>query len=178
MNTVELRHLTINDQDQFYDVLNESWEKNFDFAHYWESVAHKNYDTFIKVVPEFSIGKHIPKDHVPCTFLFAFNNEGKLVGRTSIRHSLNDYLLQVGGHIGYGVAPKYRKKGYATSILKETLSYVRTNLPSLEKVLLTCDEDNIASRKTIEKNDGILENIITTPNGAGKARYWITILRQ
>ncbi len=174
MNIV-LRNLTISDREQLFDVLNDKWEENFDFLHYWESIAKCDFETFIKVAPEFSEGKHIPKEHVPCTFLFAFNCDGDLVGRTSIRHNLTDYLLKVGGHIGYGVAPKHRRKGYATAILKESLNHVRIHLPDLKKVLVTCDEENIGSRKTIENNNGQLENIIGSSDGVNKMRYWINL---
>ena len=109
------------------------------------------------------------------SFLFAFNCNGDLVGRTSIRHVLTEHLLKVGGHIGYGVAPKYRRKGYATEILKESLNYVQTHLPEIKKVLVTCDQDNVGSRKTIENNNGILENIFKTTTDVNKMRYWINI---
>jgi predicted acetyltransferase len=160
MIKIILRNLVLSDRDQFVAILNEDWEENFIFAHYWKSLANKDFEKFIKMVPEFSTGQHIPKEHVPCTFLFAFNIEGEMVGRTSIRHFLTEDLLKNGGHIGYGVAPKYRQKGYATSILNESLNYVRTHLPDIKKVLLTCDEGNVGSQKTIENNNGVLENIV------------------
>ena len=65
-----------------------------------------------------------------------------------IRHELNEFLLKIGGHIGYGVVPEKRRKGYATSMLQKSLSYAK-NIP-LDKVLITCDEDNFGSIKVIE----------------------------
>ncbi len=170
-----LRNLTLKDREKFFEALNDKWEENFDFVHYWESIAGCDFETFIKVVPEFAEGKHIPKEHVPCTFLFAFNSDGELVGRTSIRHVLTEHLLKIGGHIGYGVTPKHRRLGHATEILKESLKYVRTHLPEIKKVLVTCDQENIGSRKTIENNNGLLENIIKTSEGVSKMRYWINV---
>ena len=108
--------------------------------------------------------------------LFAFNQKGELVGRTSIRHQLTDHLLKFGGHIGYGVVPNHRKKGYATEILKESLRYFKKNIKTLDRVLVTCDEDNIGSRKTIEKNGGVLENIVEQNTIQKKTcRYWIEL---
>jgi predicted acetyltransferase len=175
LGRIILRDLKISDEEQFMLAFNADWESNFDFAHYWKSLALCDYQRFIKIVPEFREGKHIPKEHVPCSFLFAFNENGEIVGRTSIRHELTDFLLKAGGHIGYGVVPKFRRKGYATEILKESLIYISKNLPSLTSVLITCDKENIGSNKTIQKNKGVLENVIELPNSANKMRYWIQI---
>lgn len=176
MGSIILRDLKISDEEQFMKALNADWEEGFDFAHYWESLAQKDYKKFIKIVPEFREGKHIPSEHVPCTFLFAFNESGAIVGRTSIRHDLTEFLLKVGGHIGYGVVPKFRRKGHATEILKESLKYISHNLPNLKRVLVTCDEENEGSKKTIIKNGGVLENIFEQPGKVNKMRYWIDIL--
>lgn len=135
--TIILRHLNLADKDKFLEANNDpSWMKEgFIFAHYWESIANQIFETFVKLSPKFARGLHIPADHVPCTLLSAFNINGELVGRTSIRHELNDHLLKNGGHIGYAVVPKHRRKGYATVILKESLNYVRNNFPDIKKVL-------------------------------------------
>jgi predicted acetyltransferase len=175
MEKIVLRHLRQEDESKFIKALNAKWEAGFSFAHYWESLGIKNFKRYIEIVPDFPEGKHIPENHVPCTFLFAFNDENELVGRTSIRHDLNDELLKVGGHIGYGVIPSYRRRGYATTILYESLNYVRENLPEIEKVLVTCDEGNTGSQKTIEKNGGTLEDILDVGKEVRKMRFWINI---
>jgi len=175
LSRITLRDLTIDDEACFKSANNAAWEAHFDFAHYWHSLAGEDFKTFIKIVPEFRKGKHIPSDHVPCTFLFAFNEDGEIVGRTSIRHELTDFLLKVGGHIGYGVVPEFRRRGYASEILKESLVYIKENLPHLKSVLVTCDAENIGSRKTIENNSGVLENILKQDHGSNKMRYWIDI---
>ena len=90
----------------------------------------------------------------------------------NIRHSLNDYLLGRGGHIGFGVRPTERQKGYATKIL--SLGLNRCKELKIHDVLLTCNKDNIASVKTIQNNGGILENeIIDKENVKIIQRYWI-----
>jgi predicted acetyltransferase len=173
---VILRHLTLADKEKFLEANDDpSWMKEgFIFAHYWESIAKENFETFVKLSPEFSKGLHIPPEHVPCTMLTAFNSDGSLVGRVSIRHELNERLLQIGGHIGYAVVPKHRRVGYATAILKESLNYVRNHLPNIQRILVTCDAGNTGSKKTIERNGGILENTITY-EGKEKFRYWIIL---
>jgi predicted acetyltransferase len=66
------------------------------------------------------------------------------------------------------------RQGYATAILRQSLQIARQKL-GLKRVLVTCDDDNVGSIKTIEKNGGVLENIVTGPDGVTrKRRYWIT----
>lgn len=175
MKNIILRYPVLEDKEEFLKALNAEWEKDFDFAHYWKSLANEDFVTFCKILPEFSKGLHIPKEHVPCTFLLAFNENGNIVGRTSIRHFLTDHLLRVGGHIGYGVVPNFRRQGYATAILDKSLEYVKSNLKTIDRVLVTCDEGNIGSQKTIENNGGILENIIEIDGQINKMRYWIDL---
>jgi len=97
----------------------------------------------------------------------------RIVGRAAIRHELNDFLLRVGGHIGYAVVPEFRRRGYATTILRRSLEIARQRL-GISPVLVTCDDDNVGSIRTIEKNGGVLENIVTGPDlEKPKRRYWI-----
>jgi len=100
--------------------------------------------------------------HVPSTFLFAFD-ASRIIGRVSIRHELNEFLLRVGGHIGYVVVPEFRRQGYATAILHQSLKIAHDEL-GIGRVLVTCDDDNVGSIRTIEKNGGVLENVLTSPD--------------
>jgi predicted acetyltransferase len=91
-----------------------------------------------------------------------------------LRLELNDYLLNYGGHIGYSIAPSERKKGYGSIMLKEALHKARDF--QLEKVLITCDDDNPGSYKVIENNQGIIENkIFYEATGKYVRRYWIAL---
>jgi predicted acetyltransferase len=82
------------------------------------------------------------------------------VGRASIRHSLNEFLEREGGHIGYVVVPEFRRQGYANAILRLSLQIAREKCGGTHRILVTCDDDNVGSIRTIEKNGGILENIV------------------
>jgi len=109
---------------------------------------------------------------VPSTFLFAFVGP-RIVGRVMIRHELNEFLLRVGGHIGYVVVPEFRRRGYATEILRQSLEIAYRRL-GLSRVLVTCNEDNVGSIRTIENNGGVFENIVSGLDvGTPKRRYWI-----
>jgi len=130
------------------------------------------FERYLEVLAERERGESLPANHVPSTFLFAFAGT-RIVGRVTIRHSLNPYLERSGGHIGYVVVPEYRRQGYATAILRQSLQIARQEL-GLKRVLVTCDDDNVGSIKTIEKNGGVLESIVTGPDDYKPTRrYWI-----
>ena len=127
---------------------------------------------YLEVLAERERGENLPASQVPATFLFAFAGPA-IVGRVSIRHALSSYFERVGGHIGYVVVPEYRRQGYATAILRQALQIARVKL-GLTRVLVTCDDDNIGSIKTIENNRGVLESIVSGPESdKPKRRYWI-----
>ena len=110
--------------------------------------------------------------YVPATTYFAVVFE-EIVGTIQIRHCLNDFLIGYGGHIGYGVRPSERRKGYATEMLRQALE--KCHELGIEKALVTCDNDNIGSMRTIIKNGGILENEVLQKDGTVLQRYWISV---
>jgi predicted acetyltransferase len=109
---------------------------------------------------------------VPATTFLGISCDGSLVGMIDIRHRLNDYLLNFGGHIGYSVRKSERKKGYATEMLALALKEC-INL-NIEKILITCDKENTGSVKTIINNGGVLENEVADGNRITQ-RYWINL---
>jgi predicted acetyltransferase len=142
------------------------------FLHYYEEGMP--FSRYLEVLKEQERGANLAPNHVPSTFLFAFVGS-RIVGRVSIRHSLNAFLERVGGHIGYAVVPEFRRLGYATTILRLSVQIAREKL-GIGRILLTCDDDNIGSIRTIEKNGGILENIVSGPDlDKPKRRYWIEV---
>jgi len=94
--------------------------------------------------------------------------DGRLVGFVSIRHVLNDFLREIGGHIGYAVRPSERRKGYATAATALALTECRRL--GIDRVLITCDDTNVASATVIERNGGVLEDIRND-----KRRYWVDL---
>jgi predicted acetyltransferase len=103
------------------------------------------------------------------------NREGAVLGAISLRYALTDFLLQAAGHIGYSVRPSARGCGVASWALGAVLGAARRR--HLESVLITCDEDNAASVRLIEKHGGVLEDVRDTPVGV-KRRYWMALQRR
>ena len=115
----------------------------------------------------------VPKGLVPSsTYLGIREKDNYILGMIDIRHCLNDFLLQAGGHIGCGVRKSERKKGYAKQMIK--LALEKCKKLKIEKVLITCNEDNIASEKSIISCGGILEDIRTVDVKNYK-RFWIKL---
>ncbi|MPY32423.1 GNAT family N-acetyltransferase [Streptomyces adustus] len=94
------------------------------------------------------------------------------LGAIDLRHYLNAVLLDIGGHIGYSVRPSFRRRGLATWALGAVLPEARAL--GLDRVLVTCDDANTASARSIERNGGVLEDVRTTEAGV-KRRYWISL---
>ena len=124
---------------------------------------------WVKFVENTKYKETVTPGFVTAHTFFALDND-KIVGIINARHELNDYLLNFGGHIGYSVRKSERRKGYG----KKMLNYISEFLFSLglEKILITCDKMNIASKRTIESCGGILENEVIEESRI-TLRYWI-----
>ena len=118
--------------------------------------------------------KEATNEKVPDSVFFLLDTErDRLLGAINIRHYLNDDLRKEGGHIGDGIRPSERRKGYATEMIR--LALIECRKLGIDKVLMTCDKDNIGSAKSIIKNGGVLENEFINSDGEIEQRYWITI---
>ena len=124
---------------------------------------------YLAILEDEHLARNLPEGRVQASFLVA-EHQGRIIGRSSIRHTLNDFLFNFVGHIGYGVRPEFRRRGFATQILTQSLRI--TDEIGLKKVLVTCSDDNIGSAKVIEAHGGILENKVEF-EGKLKRRYWI-----
>jgi len=113
---------------------------------------------------------------VPDSVYFLLDVERNiLLGAVNIRHYLNEYLLQSGGHIGDGIRPSERRKGYATELIR--LSLIECKKLGIKRVLMVCDKTNVGSAKSIIKNGGVLETEFADQDGTIQQRYWIELDR-
>ena len=147
-------------------------EEGFQFAFQLDQA--KSWKSYLDQVQELALGRNLKFDMVQASYFLVFDNNDELVGRVSIRHSLNKHLYNLGGHIGYCVLPEFRLRGYATQILKWSIKFIK-NI-GVESILVTCDEDNIGSKKVIQNCGGVLCKklpVFEQKDQKPKLRYWI-----
>ena len=143
-----------------------------DFSFLLELGAGDSWSHYLDTLARVRKGVGLAPDRVPATFLVA-EVGGQIVGRTSIRHELNDWLLARGGHIGYGVLPEARRRGHATEILRQSLVIARSY--GVRDALLTVDDDNLGSIAVVTAAGGQRDPQWPTDELDGRpiGRYWI-----
>ncbi len=129
-----------------------------------------DYNEWLELLKCYKDVNLIPEDHVLSTeFLAVSLDDNRIIGMINIRHYLNKYLLDFGGHIGYSIRPCERRKGFGTEMLNLALGVCKEL--NIEKVLVTCDKENIGSAGVILNNCFVLENELDH-NGKITQRYW------
>lgn len=136
---------------------------------------HRNFASYLRNMQKQKERHYVEPDRVPTTDFWLIDGE-EVIGRLSLRHELNDFLLKVAGHIGYMIRPSRRCQGYGKEILRLGLEQARAI--GLTRVLVTCDENNIGSKRVIESNGGRFENaVVVNGSSVKKLRYWIDVAK-
>ena len=126
------------------------------------------YEEWLESNQNHEMGINLPEGWVSDIQLVAFSRDGQAVGFLNLRLRLNDYLLEVGGHIGYSIRPSERGKGYAKEALRQGLQVAKEK--NIKRALVTCSTENPASRAVILANGGVYEDVRN-----GTERYWIDV---
>lgn len=173
-----LRETVLDDKKEILEMVeeieNDTIEEKFEGLSNFEGLSANNYEDFIEQLQKNKNNKIYNPNLVNQTTYLLVDENNHIYGGTNIRHELNNNLLRCGGNIGYLIRPIERGKKYGNLILNLGLEECRKN--GLDKVLVCCREENIASKKVIEKNGGIYENSLQNKeNNKIYRRYWINI---
>jgi len=142
---------------------------------YYDDLA--DFPAFVRKLLGQARGENLPEGYVPCNHYWLVRNGTTVTGTSRLRHRLIPTLKNEGGHIGYDIRPSERGKGYATRLLAMTLEKARAM--GIPRALVTCDDDNAASARVIEKNGGRLAGRgVSDRTGKAVRRYWIDLGRQ
>ena len=172
---VKLIKLSKNYYKQLQEMIDE-WKIDQETNHTNHSpyaIFKNDYHDFDYYLEHLEI-KEETSEKVPASVFFLLDEERNiLLGAVNIRHYLNENLLKYAGHIGDGIRPSERGKGYGTKLI--ALALEECKKLGINKVLMVCNKENIASAKTIINNGGILENEILSEKGTIEQRYWINL---
>ncbi len=169
---LKLLEASIEHKEAYIDYINEWEDSGEDIVPAASKRDGMSYEELLKNWKENKGEEVIEKGFVPATLYFLIGESERILGALHFRHRLNDELLHSGGHIGYGVRSSERNRGLAGNMLDMALEMIKCM--EYNRVLITCNDKNTASAKTIEKNGGILEDVVEV-EGELNIRYWINL---
>ncbi|MCW4458048.1 GNAT family N-acetyltransferase [Microbacterium sp. MPKO10] len=167
---VIVRPLAISDEAEAHAAHHSLAADSFEFLQ--DRVDGEAWADYVARVAAIERGEQLAPGRVPAAFRVA-EIDGRIAGRVSVRFELTDYLADVGGHIGYGVVPRFRRRGVACALLRHGLDALAHR--GVDHALVTCDDDNIASRGVIEKLGGHPDHgrPRAVRDGEAKLRFWV-----
>ncbi|NIK79462.1 putative acetyltransferase [Paenibacillus castaneae] len=172
-NHVSLIKPTIALQDSYLLFYKEWVESGENMVPWVISKDPSDFEAMVQFLLHNEKGENLPEGWVPDSTFWLVAEDQKIIGAVNIRYRLTEHLLQSGGHIGYGIRPSERQKGYATKLLALALEEARRL--GIQRALVVCDEHNEASARTIVRNGGVPDSSYIEENGNVIKRYWIGI---
>ena len=172
---MQLREANVNDKEAIIQMYNEYMKSElipeidrFEGVRDFEKINQLSFSEWIDDLEKNKHEENLPETYSPHTLYLAINDKNEIVGAIGIRWKQVPILMTYGGLIGYSIRPSQRGKGYASEMLRLALD--------VDKILITCKDFNLASKKVIEKNGGILESVYANKeDGYNYLRYWIKI---
>lgn len=172
MKNISLIKPTTIFKDEYIDMI-QDYIDNGEKPRPWTlKLDTSDFSAMLKKLENFSKGIDLEEDQVEHSTYWLVD-DNKVIGAVNIRHRLNDYFLRIDGHIGGAIRPSYRGKGYGSEMLSLALEITKDL--GMEKVLVTCNKNNVVSEKTIIKNGGVFESEELEDNGNTVKRFWINL---
>ncbi|MBU1144106.1 MAG: GNAT family N-acetyltransferase [Firmicutes bacterium] len=165
-----LRKPTLEDKSAYLNYI-EAWGNEFVIP----TASSLNQRTFEELIERIDLDEKNmidPVHRVPATTYILIDDSQEIYGAICLRYYLNEDLFKYNGHIGYGIKPDKRNQGYGKYMLSLVLEKAKEH--KMTMVLITCNDENTASFKTIEACGGVLENKVYKTDGYIR-RYWITL---
>lgn len=172
MNDLRLIEPSIEYREAYLDMIQEWQATGERMIPFTLRIDCTDFNAFLQEIQRQKTGQHLNERTVNNTTYWLIDSTNRVLGAINIRHKLNEHLLHIGGHIGYGIRPSARNQGYATKQL--ALGLIKAKEMGLTRVLITCDKDNIGSAKTIINNGGVLDSEAIV-DGKEIQRYWIEL---
>ena len=170
MSGYELVEPSMEYRDEYLDMIREWMETGENMVPFVLKFDCADFDAFLRELHRLKTGSDLGSGKVNSSTYWLVNADRRVLGAVNIRHTLNEQLLTIGGHIGYGIRPSERRKGHATRLFALALRKARGL--GISKALATCDKENVGSAKTILNNGGVLDSEDTV-KGTVIQRYWI-----
>jgi predicted acetyltransferase len=173
MTVLNLIAPTVEYRAEYLEMIAEWKQAGESFTPWVLNEDSSDFEVMVRRFEGYSRGTGVREGAVPHSTFWLVRDDRKVLGAVNIRHYLNDALRFSGGHIGYGVRPGERRKGYATEMLSQALVIARGL--GIARAMLTCDKENIASARTILRNGGVLDSEDVGKDGRRFQRYRIEI---
>lgn len=163
---------SLDQKEQILDFLAEWHDQNEKIIPVAIDQDVSDFSAYVKQLRDAEIRENLKDGWVPSTTYWLTDGK-EVLGAVNMRHELNEPLLNMGGHIGYGIKPSARGKGLATEQLRLALEKLKEL--DVERALITCDRTNPGSRHVIVKNGGEEDVPFTEEDGNIVERFWIDL---
>ncbi|UOQ95294.1 GNAT family N-acetyltransferase [Halobacillus shinanisalinarum] len=173
MGHVSLLKPTVNLEVEYLSFYQEWKESGEEMIPWVIGKDPSDFGAMVESLLQSEKGMNLPEGWVPDSTFWLVDRDQIVLGVVNVRHQLTEKLSNLGGHIGYGIRPSARRKGYAAELLALTLEKVKEL--GIFKVLIVCDQGNIASKKTIRRNGGVEGDDFVEKSGNTVKRFWIEV---